>query len=414
MYYSPLPNNYSPFIETNLNTEESIAPQVQPLKGEHFDYIVTGAGCAGLSLVMHLLQSPILKHKHILIIDKQPKTANDRTWCFWEKDQGLFEPIIYKQWQQLWFYSATFSKSLSIAPYTYKLIRGIDFYNFCLAEIKKHLNVTFINAEVNEVFSNTDKTGVIADGKKYYSQFVFNSILLHKPILKSNNYWLLQHFKGWVIETASTAFNASVATFMDFRTGQENGSTFFYVMPFSQTKALVEYTLFSKNVLNDSDYEKALSNYIKHTLNIESYTITEKEFGIIPMTNYAFPSVQQHIVHIGTAGGQTKASSGYTFKFIQKQAAAIVHSLEQTGAPFTVKKASTRFGFYDSVLLHILQHNKMPGDKIFTALFKKNKPQNILQFLDNETSLLQELGLISTLPTGVFLKAAINHTIGNK
>ncbi|MBD0278581.1 MAG: lycopene cyclase, partial [Flavisolibacter sp.] len=65
--------------------------------------------------------------------------------------------------------------------------------------------------------------------------------------------------------------------------------------------------------------------------------------------------------------------------------------------------------FYDSVLLHILQHRQLPGAAIFTDLFKKNAPQKVLQFLDNETSLVEELRIISTLPTLPFAKAALQH-----
>ena len=62
-----------------------------------------------------------------------------------------------------------------------------------------------------------------------------------------------------------------------------------------------------------------------------------------------------------------------------------------------------------STLLHILKHNKLPGDQIFTRLFKKNKPQQVLRFLDNESSIGDELQIISSLPTLPFLKAALKQ-----
>ena len=112
---------------------------------------------------------------------------------------------------------------------------------------------------------------------------------------------------------------------------------------------------------------------------------------------------------IGTAGGQTKASSGYTFQFIQKQSAQIVDYLISGKSLRQLPATPKRFRFYDNTLLHILYHNKLPGDKIFTRLFKKNKPQQVLRFLDNESSLKEELKSISTLPTLPFLKAALKQ-----
>ena len=179
-------------------------------------------------------------------------------------------------------------------------------------------------------------------------------------------------------------------------------------MPFSETKALVEYTLFSEKLLDAVQYEEGLKEYILKTLRIDSYKITETEFGIIPMTNHRFPANGGNIINIGSAGGQTKPSSGYTFRFIQKHSAAIVEQLSQDKHP-AGKPMKRKYHFYDSVLLNILHNKTLPGKAIFTSLFKKNKPQQVLRFLDNESSLSDELKIISSLPTWPFLKAALKQ-----
>ncbi|MDB5196066.1 MAG: hypothetical protein JWP88_436, partial [Flaviaesturariibacter sp.] len=129
-------------------------------------------------------------------------------------------------------------------------------------------------------------------------------------------------------------------------------------------------------------------------------------FGVIPMTNAEFPRRNNNIRYIGTAGGHTKASSGYTFQFIQKETAAIVQCLEQHGHPFSKPVSAPRFSFYDEVLLSVLYHKRLPGRDIFSRLFQKNDPKSILRFLDNETTLAEEMAIISSLPTLPFAKAA--------
>ena len=387
-----------------------------PLKAseeqDSFDWVVAGAGCAGLSLLVRLVESGHFKDKKILLVDKEIKNRNDRTWCFWEAEEGLFETIVFKRWEKLWFHSHYLSKSLALAPYKYKLIRGIDFYRHCLEIIQQQPNITFLQAPVEKVFSNAaEGTGIVAGGKVYKSNFVFNSILFQKPELKRHQYWLLQHFKGWVIETGKPVFEEGTGTLMDFRTSQSEGATFFYVLPFAPNKALVEYTLFSKEVLPQEAYEKALKTFLKESWKLDDYKVLEEEWGVIPMTNAGFPATEGNIIHLGTAGGQTKASSGYTFQFIQKQTAAIVDSLVQKGHPFAATKHSSRFRFYDSVLLHILHHQTLGGDAIFSHLFQKNDVQQVFRFLDNETTLPEELRLISTLPTLPFLKAALARNL---
>lgn len=376
-----------------------------------YDFIICGAGCAGLSLVKQMIASGSLAGKKILIVDKDVKNQNDRTWCFWEKEASLFEPIVHKSWQQFWLHGVDSSKCLSITPYRYKLIRGIDFYEYCLSEIARQPNITFLQSGIEGVVSEAEGAYVVAGGQKLYARYVFNSIVKEKPVLKKQHYWLLQHFKGWLVQTDEDVFDPTAATFMDFRTSQQEGTTFFYVLPFSSRRALIEYTLFSPGLIKEAEYETALKSYVEEKLGVKTYSVEDTETGVIPMTNFPFEPRRGNIINIGTAGGQTKGSSGFTFRFIQKHSAAIVESLLQSGSPFSVPASGGRFRFYDSVLLHILQHQTLPGATIFSTLFEKNPPASVLKFLDNETSIAEELRLISTLPTLPFLKAAVKHLL---
>jgi lycopene beta-cyclase len=373
-----------------------------------YDYIIAGAGCAGLSLAMHLIESGKFRDKKIALFDKDPKRSNDRTWCFWQTSQGIFDPVVYRQWTKLWFHGEAFSTEMDIAPYQYKMIRGIDFYTYCLERISRQENMEIRFEKVDSVFSNEDGTGVVVNGEKIMSEYVFNSILFEQPQLNEKQYWLLQHFKGWIIETEQEHFDPSVATLMDFRIGQNYGTAFCYVLPFSSKKALVEYTLFSPQWLKAEQYDEGLRSYISEQLKIADYKILDEETGSIPMTNYPFPPRQNNIINMGTAGGQTKGSSGYTFNFIQKHSKALVDQMMNSGEPFIAPPAK-RFHFYDSVLLNILQNNAVSGREIFTDLFKKNAPQRVLRFLDNETSFKEELKIISTLPVIPFTKAAMKQ-----
>jgi lycopene beta-cyclase len=372
-----------------------------------YDYIIAGTGCAGLSLAMHMIRSGRFSDKKILLIDKQRKDKNDRTWCFWEDRPGFFEEIVYSRWQQAWFHGQHFSRLMELSPYEYKLIRGIDFYNYCFDRISQERNIQIHYGEIQKVHSDTQHAYVILDGKKFQARFVFNSLQLQQPALGKKDHYLLQHFKGWIVETAQPVFDPGQATLMDFRIGQQHGTAFVYLMPFTTNRALVEYTLFTKGLLQPEQYDEALRDYLQHFAKVGEYKIEEEEFGVIPMTDYRFPIADNRIIHIGTAGGQTKASSGYTFRFIQKHSAAIVEQLLRDDQSFIPPPAAaSRFRFYDSVLLHILYNNKLPGKDVFTDLFKKNKPQAVLRFLDNESSFGDELRIISSLPAWPFLKAA--------
>jgi lycopene beta-cyclase len=378
---------------------------------QQYDYIFTGAGCAGLSLLTRMIAAGLTDGKRILLIDKSPKQNNDRTWCFWEAAPGFFEPVVCKHWSNIWFHAAGFSKQFAIDPYRYKMIRGIDFYNHCFSIIEKQPGISRVNGTVTDFSFSGNMLQAVIDGQPqtFYANTVFNSVWKEDKLQQQKAIRMLQHFKGWLIETPVPFFKPGEATLMDFRVSQAKGTTFVYVLPLTATKALIEYTLFSKSLLNSNEYKAGLADYLQQWLKLKEYTVIEEEFGVIPMTNAKFPWHSNGMYHIGTAGGQTKASSGYTFQFIQKQSAAIVQQMKNNTLQPGAKpgRASPKFNFYDTVLLRVLAGNYAQGSQVFTSLFKKNSHEDIFAFLDNESSLRQDAGIIRTLPSFPFIKAAL-------
>jgi len=377
-----------------------------------YDFIIAGAGCAGFSLLYRILQEPTLQNKSILIIDKDTKNSNDRTWCFWEKKPGLFESIVHARWNTLAFLSTDFEEKLDLGAYTYKMIQGIDFYNFVLQFAQKFTNVTFLQESIVTITSEENAAVVKTTESSYVGNFVFNSTGIFNPKMTEENS-LLQHFKGWVIKTATPFFNSDVGRLMDFRVSQKNGTTFMYVLPTSTTEALIEYTLFTTTVLEKETYNTALEKYIKEELKIENYTISHEEFGVIPMSLAKFEkNPKKNIINIGTAGGFTKASSGYTFQFIQKDVSEIV-ALLKSGKNLNIDTSfeNKLYNWYDRTLIDVLLSKKLTGKAIFTKIFEKNDPEKILAFLGNESTLLEDITIMTSLPLKPFLTSGVQQLL---
>ncbi len=68
-----------------------------------------------------------------------------------------------------------------------------------------------------------------------------------------------------------------------------------------------------------------------------------------------------------------------------------------------------RFKFYDTLLLSILNNEPQKGKQIFETLFKTQPIQIILRFLDEETTVWQEIKIFAKLPIPLFLKYLIKH-----
>lgn len=373
---------------------------------EQFDYIIAGSGCAGLSLALELAKSS-LPFQRVLIIDKETKSSNDRTWCYWSKaDEDWFPDLNYRTWNEMLFKSDALHCEMALDGLSYRMIRSADFYKHCQSTLKNDARFTVVTSPIISLESLAEKARIRTEAGDFEAPFIFNSAVrsVEKKIHHVN---FVQHFKGWIIETDNAVFNPARATFMDFSIQQEGDCRFVYVLPFSEKEALVEYTGFSPQAITDEAYDRELTAYIKTHLKTEKFQIKEMEQGVIPMYQSLFINPYgPRVINIGTAGGASKASTGFTFYFIQLQVRALASQLKGGMWPNPVKNKKGRFHWYDSVLLQVLNSQEISGAEIFTQLFKRNRASEILDFLNEKTSIYRELRIMSTLPFRPFLKAA--------
>jgi lycopene beta-cyclase len=382
---------------------------------KRYDYIVAGSGLAGLSLAYHLNQS-ILRNKSILIIDKEAKTKNDRTWCFWEKGtDNPFEPIVFRSWKQVYFYgSRGFAKALDLGDYTYKWIRGSDFYDFVKADLRTNPNITFLTASIERIRDTSDGGFVITDQGQFMADLVFDSVTPLK-LDDPQRHNMLQHFKGWEITTPQAAFDPNCPIMMDYRVQQNGvGVRFGYVLPIDSHRALVEYTLFSDKLLEPTEYDAELHTYIRDFLKIEDFSIEHEEFGVIPMTDEPVDDKdQKYVVRIGTSGGYVKASTGYAFTRTQRFTQQLVSQLLTVGTPQKSPRTLRQFfkGLQDSTFLNVLLYGRTSGKTVFTRLYKHNPTPRLLAFLDEDTRLVDDLRIMSTVPLIAFTRGLIHALV---
>ncbi|WP_299433365.1 lycopene cyclase family protein [uncultured Aquimarina sp.] len=371
---------------------------------QKYDYIITGTGASGLMLAYHMVIDPFFDKKQILLIDKEIKNKNDRTWCFWEEGKGVWDTVVSKKWNHIFFGSQSFSDTIDISPYQYKLIRSKDFYEFIFARLQEKSNITIVQENLIGFVDEGDIVEVETDQRIYLGDKIFNSVLLSKEFKTQQKYPLLnQHFIGWFIKSETPIFEKETATFMDFTVDQLGNTRFMYLLPTSETEALFEYTLFSKDLLSKSEYEKGIKAYLD-SKGIKEYQITEKEKGCIPMTCYEFRKQNsKNILHIGTAGGWTKPSTGFTFHNSDKRVGKLVKFLKKNNDLSKFEKRN-KFWYYDLLLLDLLSKENQHGAALFSRLFRRNKTIKILRFLDEETSFIEDVRIMSTMPIKKFLK----------
>lgn len=375
----------------------------------HFDVIIAGAGAAGLSLIWNFLNAEALKGKSVLVADRVLQPVRDKTWCFWDDRHIPFDDLIHHTWSTL---EVRVNQNVITQPlqnYRYHCVKSDDYAHKILTLALNAPNVELLEADIDG-FAHENGRAIMHTSKgDFTATHIFQSALRPPGFNKLKlDVSLLQHFAGWHIHTEKPVFDPELATFMDFDVPQKNGVTFAYVLPFSKNDALVEYTLFSPEVISDQAYRAGLTDYIEGRLELgtEAYEIGYTEKGVIPMEDRRYPAQYCHNVwNVGTMGGLTKPSTGYTFTRIQQHSAAITASLAAGQPPPKDIMSPYRFRVYDMMLLYNLHRHPEKAITIFEQLFRKNRFDRILQFLEENTRIDQEIRIMASLPWMPFFRA---------
>ena len=350
---------------------------------KEFDYIIIGGGCAGLSLAYELDLHSKLKDKTLAIVEPRDEYKRDKTWSFWKVSPHNFEDCTIKSWDNFTINIPSHLKHVDCKNMPYQTIDSGLFYQKIIDKIKQNTNIYFFK-NINEV--NTENS------------FIFNSV--SDTIDNKSSLW--QHFSGIEIETSKDFFDEKIFNLMDFDCDQKNSVHFFYTLPFSKTKALIETTWISDlNNTSLNDYDIQLKDYVEDKLKIKNYKINYKETGAIPLFH---PNNIKKLnqIEIGTAGGMTRLSTGYTFLNIQEQSKYIRKNIENIKDTkiFSIER---KYEFLDNIFLKVLKKNPERMAQIFYKMFNSS-PNTVINFLSNKSNILEDISIISKMPKWVFLK----------
>ncbi len=374
------------------------------MTNQDYQYIIIGAGCAGLQLAKALLSLPKNQVDSILIIESNNNHV-EKSWCFWNNESHPYRHLVKHEWQNLAFRSNHHFQSSSLKNQTYQYINSAEFDLFHKNIFKEDDRINLVNDTVIDIFQHQNNCIAKCKNKNYSSTILFNSVPhLIKNTVFNPKVW--QHFLGWEISTKSDSFKEDQVTLMDFDVDENVDGRFIYILPFSKKSALIECTVFSDTLLPIENYEQSLIKYLNKNYKSD-YTIIKKEKGVIPMFQISNKIQFDKIIPIGTAAGCIKASTGYSFVRNIENTERIMKKLFSKNNQ--ASKTKSRFYFYDELLLWIIANHPTQIKNIFTYLFRKNSIKNILLFLDEKTSLWQEIKILLSLPKFHFFKALFHY-----
>ena len=374
-----------------------------------FDHIFCGAGASASLLMLELDRRGLLEGKRVLLADPGFHSRHDKTFCFWSEVQDPIlqdlSPVISHAWSTV---EDMDSRQVALHPWRYYYVSSRDLHSR-MAELAAMRGWTILTERVDEILSDEAGPVVRIGETTYQALHVYDSRTPAYLSPAAGETHLLQSFEGWVIRPHHHVFQPDTFRFMDFRIAQDGQTQFVYVLPFAPDKALVEVTRFGAAHITPVEAQKILTAYIADHYGI--YDLLEKEHGCIPMSNCAMESkALEGVINLGGRAGMIKASTGYAFRNMYEHARNIADQLEAQGTAsvktLNAKRSSSgRFAFYDALLLDILGQHPESGRGIFTSLITRVNYGRIFRFLDEKTSIGEEVSIFRSLPFGPFIRS---------
>jgi len=178
-------------------------------------------------------------------------------------------------------------------------------------------------------------------------------------------------------------------------------------LPFQKNRALIETTWFSKYDKKLFDYQKQIEQWIWDWMRLKKsdYKIKYREKGAIPL----FPIHQKNkknFINIGTAGGMTRVSTGYTFLNIQEHSKYIRMNIDNINEVnrFQIKK---KYYFFDKIFMKVLDRYPEIMPKLFYNLFGIFN-NSVIKFLSNKSNFIDDIVVIFKMPKWIFIKSLFN------
>lgn len=429
-----LHNPHSPVAEPGLarEAEQSTAPLARGAKvpvpasllidipgTSVYDVVILGAGCAGLSLCLALLEHGATGP--ILLVDSRVEYADDRTWSFWDLEPTRFTHLARARWST-WGVGTKDGVVRSSALSTpYVSLAANDFYREALARLAEHPNVRMLLGEGALGYRpiaeglEVETPRLRVRGAQLVDSRGLRPAARELAEAATRSTWIPQKFVGWHVVASRPVFRPDECLLMDFDVDQSRGLRFGYVLPVSATESLVENVYLSDARVTEAEHRVELEAYLltKFGLEAGSYTVLGDEHGNIPMTDHVFERrPMPGVTVLGTLGGATRPSTGYAFLRIQRSSeAAALRMLGSAGGMDGGADASSRVrtprtvrvSLLDRVFLRFLADHPERAPLVFARMFGRVPADSLVRFLSDASTPADIARLILALPKGWFL-----------
>lgn len=258
-----------------------------------FDVEIVGGGLAGCLLFL-VLQNRFPTAR-LLLREASRELGGNHTWCCHDTDipaslRALMLPLFSRSWGE---HQVFFPRFHRVIPRAYHALRAEDLRSAVQARPQDRIE---LGATVSPTDPARAPLRVWANG--------------WPPVRNAANV-AYQKFVGWDVRLRKPHGETHV-TLMDARVLQKDGFRFLYVLPWDESRLLVEDTYYSSNAaLDDAAIEAELRRYITER-GWELDWIERRERGILPLDLFPPERADTKEIRLGAASGLAHPVTGYT------------------------------------------------------------------------------------------------------
>ena len=376
---------------------------------------IRGGGLAGMAVAEAMTSK--IPNCSVHIFDKRERTPHpERTFCFFG---GLpieqFNLPIAQRWPKVLFAGNkagnkagrnagdTFKRICDCSHTPYSIVHGEAYFSQTLSTLEARGVKFYWGASDVEVSSGA----ITANSTNHQFDLVIDTAFevgQVQPLM-----W--QSFAGHWINTNSDRFEPGIATLMEIQSSSaEQSVNFMYILPMSTRAALVEHTSFCASPMDSKWHLGRCVEWFKKN-EITDWQINRTESGLIPM---GLPRRRQvpGVISFGSSAGSIRASTGYAFLHILKQAqeiAAYVSNFkpgeEKRLNDFSPSRYPAWMNLSDKIFLSALRQMPEHGGDLMSRLLERAPERALIRFLAGDADLLSAFRVMLTAPKTVMLKA---------
>lgn len=367
------------------------------IMNHNFDVIIIGAGLSGIALAIELISRT---EKSLLIVEKKVKLKKDKNWCFWNEPKNHFSDLFDNKWDEIVVKAKGEQLIKKASNRSYLRISSKKFYDEGLRIINKSKKARLILGQhIDSINELNDKVKVVSKKGTFYCKILFNSV----PNEISRNR-LKQHFFGIEVKSKKPIFDKSKIILMDFQ-GKKNTVHFFYLLPYTEYKALVETTYFSSSLCSALTYKKDIRNYLKKNFPNQDFEICFCEKGVLPMYSNTIVRSKK-VVPIGMSNNWLKISTGYGFQKAFINSKQIVDCILEGKDIYLEKKLVSTI--LDQIFCEFLLKYPNDSEEFFFKFFSGLKLKTIINFLTEKYSFIDMVRVLLTLPKKKLILTSIS------